>query len=240
MDDIWRDGIMREFGTRFELEPDTTALVVVDMQLHSADRHIGLGRHKQAQGQAAALAYRFDRIEQVVVPRVQQALAYFRRHGLRVVHTTFGADTPDFSDMPLCFRNIAQAINARVGHPDHAILPAVQPLAGELVVNKPSASPFNSTGIDRTLRNMGVRSLVITGISTHMCVLTTARDAADRGYAVVVAEDACAADSPALHEAALALIGRIFCQVQPLEAILARLASGSVHHPATHSLVAGP
>ena len=79
-----------------------------------------------------------------------------------------------------------------VGSFEHEIVDELAPLPGELVLDKNASSPFNGTGIDQLLRNLGVETLVLVGVATDMCVETTGRDAADRGYNVIVAEDATA------------------------------------------------
>jgi len=96
-----------------------------------------------------------------------------------------------------------------------------------LVIDKNSSSPFNSTGIDQLLRNMGVTSLIITGMATDMCVETTSRDAADRGYHVIVVEDAVATFFAEHHRAALSALARTFAQVYDTHRVLSALRAGS-------------
>ena len=86
---------------------------------------------------------------------------------------------------------------------EHGILPDVAPIDGELVINKTSRGAFNSTAIERVLRNLGLETLVIAGVSTSSCVETTARDAADRGFQVAIVEDATAELDEPSHEATL-------------------------------------
>ena len=78
----------------------------------------------------------------------------------------------------------------------------MQPLLEELVLDKNSLNPFNSTGLGQFLKSMGLENLVITGVLTNAAVESTARTGGDRGYNVMVAEDACAAYNQAEHEAA--------------------------------------
>lgn len=220
-----QDYLVHDFTPRFSLEPKKTALLIVDLQYTSGCRTMGLGKLMKELGREAELAYRFERQETVVIPNVQQILTFFREHGLQVIHLTFGAELTDLGDIPRCFRPIARAMNSIVGTAEHRILEQVKPIEGELVINKRSASPFNSTGIDNVLRNMGIQYLIVTGISTNMCIETTARDAADRGYSVVVVEDCCGADSEAYHEAALRSFSRLCGLVDSLDNVLASLGA---------------
>ncbi len=97
-------------------------------------------------------------------------------------------------------------------HPDLAVDPA------DTVIVKPRVSAFHATPLADLLAEWGVERLVICGVSTEMGVLTTARDAHDRDFRVVIAADACASASPALHDAALAMLARTGT-VQPSDAI---------------------
>lgn len=92
-------------------------------------------------------------------------------------------------------------------------LEAVAPAPGELVINKRTASAFSSTGIDHLLRSLGVTDLVCCGLTTEACVESTARSAADRGYNVVMVEDACQTWERQAHEWSLRNFARNFGRV---------------------------
>ena len=79
----------------------------------------------------------------------------------------------------------------------------IAPVEGETIVRKLTMGAFNSGNIDTVLRSMGITSLVVAGVSTNACVETTARDAADRGYATVIVDDATADYDQAAHDATL-------------------------------------
>jgi nicotinamidase-related amidase len=96
---------------------------------------------------------------------------------------------------------------------EHALISSLAPATGELVIDKNTSSAFNSTGIEWLLRNLEVETLVLTGVATDMCVETTARDAADRGFNVIVVEDATATFFEHHHRAALSGFARVFGQV---------------------------
>jgi nicotinamidase-related amidase len=215
-----------DFRPDFSLHPARTALLIIDMQYASASRRHGLGRlltegHRDDEGR-----YRFDRIEQTVVPRIADLLTYFRANGLHVIFVTVGSESPDYRDMPAHMRGFARAVGNTKGAQEHEILEELRPRPGELVINKTTAGAFNSTGIDQILRTLGVEQLAIVGVSTNSCVETTARDAADRGYECVLVEDACGAARVESHDATLRSFRRLFGRVAPAADVIAELATG--------------
>jgi biuret amidohydrolase len=227
----WADGptmasdYAGQFNPGFALDPARAALVVVDMQYASASRREGLGRALQARGQEALGAYRFERIEAVVVPTIRRLLDFFRAHRLHVVYLTVGSELPDYSDLLPHMRAFAETIGNTRGRREHDILDDLAPRPGEAVLNKTTMSAFHSSGFERLLRAWGVGQLVLTGVSTNSCVEGTARDAADRGYRCVIVEDGCGAASQRLHEAACENFQRLLGRVASCDAVLAELTS---------------
>ena len=205
------------------LDPARTVLIVVDMQYASGCRATGLGRNLTLEGREAYGTERFDRIERVVVPTLQRLLAFFRAHGLPVLYLVIGSTHPDFLDMPEHMRKLARATNNRVGAREHEILDELKPRPGELVLRKTTISAFTSTGLESTLRALGADCLVFGGISTNMCVDTTARDAADRGFKCVLVEDGCGAAKQVYHEAALVTFQRLFGRVASADEVMSEL-----------------
>ena len=212
-----------QFNPGFGLDPRTVALVVVDMQYASGSRDHGLGRGLKARGQEALGAYRFDRIEQTVVPTIQRLLAYFRQHRLKLVYLTVGSELPDYSDLLPHMRAFAESAGNTRGNHEHEILDALAPRAGEAVLNKTTMSAFHSTGFERLVRAWGVEQLVFTGISTNSCVEGTARDAVDRGFRCLLVEDGCGAASQTLHDATCTNFARLLGRVASSAQVLAEL-----------------
>src|SRR4029453_18033144 len=190
-----------QFNPPWRLDPARAALVVVDMQYASASRREGLGRLLKDRGQESLGAYRFDRIENVVVPTIQRLLAGFRARGLRAVYLTVGSALPDFSDLLPHMRPLAASSGNTEGRREHEILDDLAPRPGEAVLNKTTMSAFPSSGFERLMQSWGATQLCFTGVSTNSCVEGTARDAADRGFRALLVEDGCAAASARLHEA---------------------------------------
>jgi nicotinamidase-related amidase len=106
------------------------------------------------------------------------------------------------------------------------VLEPIKPLPSELVINKTTYSAFTSTGIDQTLRNMGITDLVFCGVGTNVCVESTARDASDRGYRCVMVEDACATYIEELHDATLLAFGLWFGRVKSADEVIKELEQG--------------
>ncbi len=132
-----------------------------------------------------------------------------RSHALPIVHVRI-AFRPDYADLlPNCdiFRNVARIGAVPEGQWGSAFYDGLQPLAGstrEFIVKHTRISAFYGTPLEETLRLLGARRLVVAGVATHSVVEGTVRHAADIGFSVMVAEDACASADPAVHAASLA------------------------------------
>jgi nicotinamidase-related amidase len=211
------------FVPPIELDQRRTALLIIDMQYASASRELGLGRLLRDSDRAADGRYRFDRIEQLVVPNIQRLLAHFRSRGLAVVYLTIGSTVSDYSDLGEHVRAFARAVGNRAGQREHDVLDELRPLPNEPVLNKTTVGGFASSSLEAVLRALGCRSLAIVGVSTNSCVETTARDAADRGFRCVLVEDGCAAARAELHQATLTSFARLFGRVASTEAVLIEL-----------------
>lgn len=211
------------------LEPESTALLIVDMQRLDADPDRALGRLLTRDHPEIA-EYFFGRISTTVVPNIQRLLGHFRASGMRVVYIVAASYLPDRSDTHRLRRERDTGRPADGGlssnQPgDAEVVPEIAPAPGELVLTKNSYSPFNSTGLDQILRNMGICGLVISGVATDISVDMTARDAADRGYESVMVEDGLAAFTPERHVRALETFHWFLGEVASTEEVLARLGA---------------
>lgn len=143
-----------------------------------------------------------------------------RSHALPIVHVRI-AFRPDYADLlPNCdiFRNVARIGAVPEGQWGSAFYDGLQPLADstrEFVVKHTRISAFYGTPLEETLRLLGARRLVVAGVATHSVVEGTVRHAADIGFSVMVAEDACASADPAVHAASLASM-RLIAQTAPV------------------------
>jgi biuret amidohydrolase len=215
---------------QFEVDWKRAALLVIDMQNYACSPEAGLGpmlseRHPEIAG------YYLPRVTDTVCPNARRLLEAFRAADRRVVFTRHGPLLADGSDMVARRRRRDRESLASTGTPalwhrgtfEHEVVAALAPAAGELVIDKNTSSAFSSTGIEWLLRNMDVETLVLVGMATDMCVETTARDAADRGFNVIVVEDATATFFEHHHRAALSGFARVFGQVWDTERVLGAL-----------------
>lgn len=207
-----------------ERAPDfrRAALIVVDMQYATGHRDGALGRRLTAEGSNVA-GYRFDRIENLVVPNISRLLERFRGGGGTVIYLTVGAARADCTDAPPHMIKMFQSLDNFEGSQEHEIIDELKPQAGESVINKTTIGAFASTGIDHLLRSMGKDQLYMGGVSTNMCVDTTAREAADRGYGVTLIEDACGTTHEDLHNATITNFQRLFGRVISTDEAMAEL-----------------
>lgn len=199
---------MREISAQpfaFPLQRDAVALVVIDMQRDFAEPG----------GFGASLGNDVSRITRIV-PDVKRLIEGFRKAGLPVIHT-MECHRPDLSDLPAAKRNRGnptlrigdEGPMGRIlvaGEPGTAILPELAPIDGEIVIEKPGKGAFYATELGDILRDRGIRQLVFAGVTTEVCVQTTMREANDRGYECLLAEEATASYFPEFKEAAIAMI----------------------------------
>jgi nicotinamidase-related amidase len=215
------------FTRPVEIRPETTALIVVDMQNATGNRDMGLGRLLADEGRADSAAYRFDRIEQLLLPNIRRLIDSCRSVGARILYVTYGAELADYSDVAPHMRRIVEATRNRAGLPEHEIVDALRPAPGDLVLNKTTMGAFGSTGIDSRLRAMGIETVLVVGVSTNNCVAMTAMEAADHHYGVVVVSDATGTDSDEMQEATLTMLRRLWGRVNTTDEVIAELANGT-------------
>jgi biuret amidohydrolase len=213
---------------------ERTALLVIDMQYHDACAGVGysLALERIAPGSGA---YFDERVEHVVMPALQRVIPACRRQGVRVVYVRLGSAHRDYRDMPARQREYIRTIERQggvqdllwSGSPLFKIRREIAPEPGDVVIDKTTFGAFNGSDIDATLRATGIDTLLVTGVSTNLCVETTARDAADRGYGVILIDE-CTADYDAqAQEAALAAFHVNFGRVVRTAAELIRLVEAS-------------
>jgi nicotinamidase-related amidase len=204
---------IRDFMTERAVAPARAALLIIDMQNASGARDGALGRRLRAEGSSVG-DYRFDRIERLVTPNALRLRERFRALGRPVLHVTVGAALPDASDAPPHMRKLFVETRNHLGSREHEIIDALKPLPGEHLLRKTSIGAFASTHIDSLLRALGAEQLWLCGVSTNMCVKTTAREAADRGYLVTLVEDACGTTHEELHQVTMRNFQRLFGRVR--------------------------
>jgi len=190
----------------FAFRPERAAFLVIDMQ----NDFCSPGGFGEKLGNDIAPT-------RSIIPVIADALAAAREAGMTIVHTREG-HLPDLSDCPPSKLARSRRQGAGIGdegpmgrllvrgEAGHDIVPELAPLPGEIVIDKPGKGAFYRTNLELLLEANGVESLVVAGVTTHVCVHTTVREANDRGYECIVLEDATAAFDPADHDAAIRMI----------------------------------
>jgi nicotinamidase-related amidase len=205
------------------------ALIVIDMQRDFLEP----GGFGETLGNDVSLLAR-------TIRPIAQLLEAARRHQLLVIHTREG-HRPDLSDAPKA-KLERGAPSKRIGdsgpmgrilvrgEAGHDIVPALAPVAGEPVIDKPGKGAFYATELEPILQHRGISTLIVCGVTTEVCVHTTVREANDRGYRCIVPSDATASYFPEFHEVALRMVvaqGGIFGWVSDSTRILRALAADS-------------
>jgi ureidoacrylate peracid hydrolase len=209
----------------FEMDWSTTALIVIDLQHQQASRDGGFFRLLDKAGLGDDSAWAINRLETLVVPTAQRLVTTFRDRGAPVILTRCVSVRGDGSDQTR--RHIAFGVFCTLDSEDAQFLPEVAPEPGDIVLNKSGSSVFNSTNIEHLLHNMGITTLVMSGIWTNSCVEGATRDAGDLDFDVALAEDACTAMSPHGHANALEYLDKNFCFIWSADEIIERLDRGS-------------
>ena len=186
----WQDALTPHAVTELAIDPARTALLIVDMQQYGPTALPVLDANL----------------------RLRDA---FRELGLPVIFLRVGSLLPDASDQhakrrQAWLRRPGDTTEYRCprGSAAYELCAELAPLPTELVLDKNSSGAFNSSPLEHYLRHLGIENLVVTGVSTNHCVDSTARDAADRGWNVILVQDACNDGVPMRHCATIETFAR--------------------------------
>lgn len=218
--------------THFSFDPHSLALLVIDMQ-----RDFLLpGGFGESLGNDVELL-------RTVIDPLAELMAAARAAGLPVIHTREG-HLPDLSDCPPA-KLLRGSPSQRIGDPGrfgrilirgeygHDIVDELAPLPGEVVIDKPGKGAFYATDLATVLQRYEIRSLLVTGVTTEVCVHTTVREANDRGYECLVVSDCVGSYFPEFQRVGLEMIaaqGGIFGWVADSAAVTGALSSSAAAH----------
>jgi nicotinamidase-related amidase len=188
----------------FDFDLSKTALIIIDMQRDFCE----VGGFGEALGNDVTPT-------KSIIPTVKKVLDAARDKKMFIVHTREG-HRPDLSDVPGAKKRRFQSIGENGpmgkilirGEYGHDIVDELKPLPGEVVLDKPGKGAFYQTDLQLILENKGIESLIFCGVTTHVCVHTTIREANDRGFECLMLEDGTAAFDPRDQEAAIRMINQ--------------------------------
>lgn len=201
-----------------EIDRKKTALLIIDMQKEFVNRDCGdYLKAKEAGDEARWVPYH-DRLDQVVIPNIRRLAEFFRENGMEVTYGRIACLKEDGRDRARVqstygWNNIHIPVYSR----EAEMVDELKPLPNEIVVNKTTDSVSLGTNYTQILRNMGIDTVVVTGIVTDQCVASSVRVLADQGFQIICVEDCCAAPDMELHDAELKIMNILYCNVLSTE-----------------------
>jgi len=196
------------------LDPETTALLVIDVQNTYLE-------DKDTPEETARWQPFYERMRDTVIPNNARMIAECRERGVEVVFARIACQKHDGRDRSLSQKKPGfNYLLLPKNEEDGQIVPDLAPQGDEIVVTKTTDSALTGTNLRMLLHNMGIKDVVVTGIFTDQCVSSSVRSLVDESFSVVVVEDCCAAATMELHRHELEIINMIYCHVVQLDEAL--------------------
>jgi isochorismate hydrolase len=181
-------------------KPQSSALFVIDMQYFFCDPS----------------SHAYFKTATTIIPTIQQLLRSYRHQSLSVIFTRYAVlRTESPGAMGRWWNDILHDDDDRSN-----IITPLNPLPNELVIRKTQYSAFFETDLDKILKKRHITNVVITGVLTHLCCETTARDAFMRNFDVFFVADATASDKQTLHNASVRTLSDGFATVVTADEVL--------------------
>ena len=216
------------FATEDTFDPATTVLMVIDMTYGNAHSDYGLCEMCRREG--LDVTYYVDRVEHTVIPAIQKVTKAARDAGIKVIYFRNGAELADYSDVHKNLRPVYQMWEQRKGNPGFEIREEVKPAEGDLVLTKVSSGAWAGTNIDNILRFRGVEHVIVTGVATNGCVLTTALGGWDKGFFFTIVEDATATTGQRVHDQAIEVMRDYGMPVQTADDVVTLIGQSALSH----------
>lgn len=202
-----------DMGT-IDIDPSKTALLIIDMQHVFITRPTLENPTLEEKENARRWEPFYQKIDEVVIPNNQRLLKAFRERKMEVCFAKIQCQKKNGADRSLDQK--ATGYNELLlppGDPQAEIVPALAPLEDEIVVTKTTDSALTGTSLRLWLHNMGIDTVVVTGVLTDQCVSGTVRSLADESFRVWLIEDACMAATQKIQDNELEILNNIYCHV---------------------------
>ena len=196
------------------LDPETTALLVIDIQTTYLE-------DKESPEETARWQPFYQRMRKTVIPNNARLIEQCRKRGVEVIFARIACHKIDGRDRSLSQKKPGfNYLLLPKDSPESQVVPDLAPRDDEIVITKTTDSALTGTNLRMLLHNMGIKDVIVSGIFTDQCVSSSVRSLVDESFGVVVVEDCCAAATMELHHHELEIINMIYCHVVQLDEVL--------------------
>lgn len=218
-------------GLISDIEPKKTALIIVDMQKYQVQKDY-IAYKAMDNVTPGILNYFVTEVENKVTPNLRKLIDFCHEVKIPVIYTKFSSFMADGTDLPKTTKFLNDFTKDLLGdvafpyitHPSSDIIDELKPKDQDFVLQKNTSGTFISTRLDSFLKNMGVETVLVSGVVTNFCVHSTAREACDYGFQVVIVDDCCAAWSPEIHQATLTSFGLMYGYILKYEKVIKKIS----------------